>query len=87
MGEAAKRRLEETWRQAVEARVRSTAPGRAEDCLAEFDALLRSGASDAEAAYRALSRAGLLWRVEAAGFTAAPRPAEESGNPHEVPTV
>ena len=87
MGDIAKRRLDETWREAVEARVRSAAEGRTNECLARFDELLGSGASEAEAAYRTLSRAGLLWRVEAAGFTATPPRAEDSGDAHEVPTV
>lgn len=88
MGEIAKRRMDQTWRQAVEARLRSAAPSGTEEYLSAFDVLVRSGAGDAEAAYRTLARAGLLWRVEGAGFTASPRPGEgSSGNPHEVPTV
>ena len=87
VGEIAKRRMDETWRQAVETRVRSTAAARVEECLSAFDASLRSGASEAEAAYRTLARAGLLWSVEGAGFAASPSSTEDSRNPHEVPTV
>lgn len=56
----AKRGMAESWRDAVAAR----AGGRRRQVVATFDALVSAGASDAEAAFRALQAENLLWSQE-----------------------
>lgn len=82
MALVAKRKLDATWREAVEARAREMRPGAAGACLAHFDRIRDGGGSEAEAAYRALEAEGFLWSVEAPGLT----PAAPTGR-HEVPSV
>lgn len=53
-----KRKLHETWRDATADRCSNDA----EACLAEFDATVAAGLSEAEAAFRALEARGLLDR-------------------------
>lgn len=60
MTDVAKRRITETWREAVAGR----AGDRAGEALSAYDALVRAGASEAEAAYRALRDRALLWSVD-----------------------
>lgn len=60
MTDVAKRRLAQTWREAVAAR----AGDRAGEALSAYDALVLAGASEAEAAYRALLERALLWSVD-----------------------
>jgi hypothetical protein len=82
-----KRKLRETWREAVAARLASAGPETLADGLAAFDAAVASGGGEAEAAHATLSRHDLLWHVEGAGFTtAAPVIAGTDGR-HSVPTV
>jgi hypothetical protein len=57
----AKRKLRDTWRQAVERR--SAAAGGPDTCVTAFDELVGSGMPDGEAAYAVLRDAGLLWRI------------------------
>ncbi len=54
----AKRKLTETWREAVARRAREC--GREEACLQAFDARRAAGAPEAEAAYRSLAEADCL---------------------------
>lgn len=79
----AKRKTTETWRDAVSARARAHPR-----CLDAFDEMVRAGRSDAEAAYRALAEAGLLWEIQGPDDPG-PRPAatEPAGSPHQVPNV
>lgn len=74
-----RRKLHETWRDAVAAR----AGARRDTCLARFDALLASGRSDAEAAYRTLEEAALLWRADEPG----PLPGDPSPSPDARPDL
>ena len=74
----ARRKLRQTWRDAVAARAGEEASA----LLAHFDALCREGHDEGEAAYRALEAAGKLWLVDEPGATA-PTEAE----PGEVPAV
>ena len=74
----AKRKVRQTWREAVALR----AGGQAPRLLQRFDALLDEGREEAEAAYRVLEEAGLLWVADEPGLdrpTVAP--------PDEVPAV
>ena len=82
-----KRKLRESWREAVAARLGSAAPAKREEGLAAFDAAVAAGEGEAEAAFAALSAHGLLWHVEGAGFTPAPAAAANPANPHSVPSV
>lgn len=73
----AKRKVRQTWREAVALRA-----GDPSSPLARFDSLCVEGSEEAEAAYRALEEAGLLWLADEPG-AAAPTTA-----PHgEVPAV
>jgi hypothetical protein len=82
-----KRKLRQSWRDAVEARIGASAPRRVEEGVSRFDAAVARGTGEAEAAYATLASLGLLWEVEAPGFT---RPAESpDGRPDSgsVPSV
>jgi hypothetical protein len=79
-----KRRLRETWRDAVAARVADRRPEQTPMALAAFDNAVSRGEEEAEAAFATLSALGLLWHVEGAGLT--PPPSEEQGK-HSVPSV
>ena len=57
----ARRKLSETWREAVARRARELAVEA--DCLRSFDEFLTGGLPEAEAAYRALSRHKALFSV------------------------
>jgi hypothetical protein len=57
----AKRKLSETWRDAVASRARELA--RSEDWLSVFEAHLRDGADEVEAAYKTLAQFGGLFFV------------------------
>lgn len=72
----ARRKLRQTWREAVVARA-----GAAGDAVFRFDDLLRDGRDDGEAAYQALASAGLLWLVDEPGT-----PSPSTGS-DEVPAV
>ena len=74
----AKRKVAETWRDAVGRR----AGGRAASCLARFDEFLEQGLDEGEAAYRALDEAGLLWIADEPGSATPP-----SNSPDDVPAV
>ncbi len=74
----AKRKVAETWRDAVGRR----AGERAELCIARFDALVVEGRDEGEAAYRALEEQGLLWIADEPG-SAAP----SNGSSDDVPAV
>jgi hypothetical protein len=82
-----KRKLRETWREAVAARLASAGPETLADGLAAFDDAVARGGGEAEAAHATLSSHGLLWHVEGAGFTTAGRPVAEAEGRHSVPTV
>ncbi|WP_375459556.1 hypothetical protein [uncultured Enterovirga sp.] len=60
MTDVAKRRVTETWREAVGSRAGIAAPA----CLAAYDGLVAEGSGEAEAAFRALGTHRLLWRVD-----------------------
>lgn len=81
-----KRKVRESWREAVSRRLAS----RGEDCLTEglraFDDRLRGGQGEAEAVYAVLDERDLLWHVDAPGFTGDARqpPARSE---HEVPAA
>jgi hypothetical protein len=81
-----KRKLHETWREAVAARLASVAPAQLAEGLAAFDALVTQGMGDAEATHATLSTYGLLWQVQGAGFTIA-APAADAEGRHSLPTV
>ncbi|TDR94957.1 hypothetical protein EV668_2249 [Enterovirga rhinocerotis] len=74
----ARRKVAETWRDAVGRRAGLRAPS----CLARFDALLGAGLDEGEAAYRVLAEEDLLWVVDEPG-SAAPA----AGASDEVPAV
>lgn len=74
----AKRKLWESWREAVARRAGPDDPAP----LAGFDALVAAGASDVEAAYRSLAAAGLLWNADEPG-----RDLREGGTAREVPPL
>jgi hypothetical protein len=57
----AKRKLNETWREAVARRARELAVEA--NCLKSFDELLGEGENEAAAAYKALSRFDALFDV------------------------
>ncbi|MDB5592511.1 hypothetical protein [Enterovirga sp.] len=73
MDRVAKRRMSETWREAVAGRCAGAEP------LAAYDAMVAGGMSEAEAAFRALAAAGLLWAIEEPITAAAPDQAVTSG--------
>lgn len=82
-----KRKLRETWRAAVGRRLDEADPALRKPGLAAFDQAVAAGQGEAEAAWAVLSEHGLLWHVDAPGFSAAaPQPAAAE-NPHEVPRV
>jgi hypothetical protein len=62
MALVAKRKLTETWREAIARRGREF--GREQDCLEPFDALVAAGMRDLEAAYQVLKQHGFLWPVD-----------------------
>jgi hypothetical protein len=80
-----KRKLRETWRDAVAARLASAAPLKVAEGLATFDAALAQGGGEAEAAHATLSAYDLLWQVEGAGFTPATPASAEVDQRHSVP--
>lgn len=84
----AKRKLRQTWREAVAARaVDEEIRAR---CLALFDGIVGQGGSEAEAAFRALAAQGLLWDLVGPtdpGPPTAPERAAEARDPHRVPNV
>lgn len=59
----ARRKLRQTWREAVAER----GGARAESLLARFEAMCGEGMEPGEAAYRVLEAEGLLWRVDEPG--------------------
>lgn len=65
-----RRKVRESWRDAVSRRLATGG----DDCLADglrnFDDRLRAGEGEAEAAYAVLQARELLWFVDAPGFTA-----------------
>ncbi len=79
-----KRKLRDTWREAVAARIAKCRPDQTLVALTTFDAAVSGGESEAEAAYATLSALGLLWHVEGAGVTAPP-PDEQGSD--SVPSV
>jgi hypothetical protein len=58
----AKRKLTETWREAVARR--GAERGRRQECLALFDSCVAAGAGEAEAAFETLRRWNCLFVVE-----------------------
>jgi hypothetical protein len=68
MSLVAKRKVSESWREAV---LRRDPSGRS---ATDFDRRRRAGASEAEAAFRALAAAGLLWSLETDAAAARPAP-------------
>ena len=72
----AKRKVRQTWREAVASRAGDPSPA-----LSQFDLLIQER-DEAEAAYRALEKAGLLWLADEPG-AAAPTTAPAD----EVPAV
>ena len=72
-----KRKVRQTWRDAVANRIGPSDP----DGLAAFDALLAQGRPEFEAAYRVLEARGLLWRADEPGSP------EPGAGPDEVPAV
>jgi hypothetical protein len=58
----ARRKIRETWREAVAAR--AGALGRQAACLESFEAYLAAGRQDFEAAFSALRDHGGLWSIE-----------------------
>lgn len=79
----AKRKVAETWRDAVSAR--AAASGDAGVCVALFDRLVAAGTSDAEAAYRTLRTSNLLWRLDGQDDPATT--AEDAAGRHDLPSV
>ena len=83
MSAVIKRKLRETWRNAVAGRFAEAAPELADEGLALFDRGVAEGQGETEAAFAALSAYGLLWLVEGAGFT----PPAEPRDSHSVPSL
>ena len=77
-----RRKVRQSWRDAVEERAKSVSAVAARACLAAFEAVLEAGGTEAEAAYRALAEADLL--IDIGSLGAGPR-AEATGGPHSVP--
>lgn len=69
----AKRKLRQTWREALAAR----AGGEGGAVLSRFDELLREGREDGDAAYHALASAGLLWLVDEPGAASPPKGSDD----------
>jgi hypothetical protein len=82
-----KRKLRQTWREAVAARLAQASPAKLAEGLASFDAAVAAGEGEAEAAFATLSAHGLLWHVEGAGFARSTPSAPEPHNRHSVPSV
>ena len=82
-----KRKLRETWRDAVSARLASAAPLKVAEGLAAYDAELAQRGGEAEAAHATLSAYGLLWQVDGAGFTTAAPASAEADQRHCVPNA
>lgn len=61
MSYVAKRKLTETWREAVARR--GAECGVLRECLTAFDGEILAGRHEAEAAYAALARCNILFRV------------------------
>lgn len=78
----AKRRLAETWREAVAAR--AGAAGRDGEAVSIYDRLRAEGRHEAEAAFHALGHVHLLWSVDLPGDPQAPTP-RPAGMEEEVP--
>lgn len=74
----ARRKVRQTWRDAVAARAGADAAA----LVRRYDELCRKGGDEGEAAYRVLEAAGKLWLVDEPGATV-PTEAE----PGEVPAV
>jgi hypothetical protein len=87
MSDIIKRKLRETWREAVAARLASAGPETLAEGLSAFDAAVGRGEGEAEAAHAALSHHNLLWHVEGAGFTTAAPIITGTDGRHSVPTV
>jgi hypothetical protein len=84
----AKRKIHQTWREAVVARAADE--GARSRCLAVFDEIVGQGRSEAEAAFRALAAQSLLWDVVGPTDPGPPTPPEraaEARDPHRVPNV
>jgi hypothetical protein len=85
MAQIAKRKTHESWRDAVAARAREFSVPAALDA---FDAMVRAGRSEAEAAYRALAAHELLWPLAASEPSRpAPQPHARGLDPDAVPEV
>ncbi|MDB5558155.1 MAG: hypothetical protein JWQ36_1089 [Enterovirga sp.] len=79
-----KRKLRQTWREAVAARLAQASPATLAQGLEGFDAAVAAGEGEAEAAFVTLSAHGLLWHVDGAGFApSSPEPQDR----HSVPSV
>jgi hypothetical protein len=85
----AKRKMHQTWREAVMARALTGAGEAGERCLAMFDRLVGAGAGEAQAAYRALAAYDLLWAEGPSdpGPPSSPELAAQEGDPHRLPNV
>jgi hypothetical protein len=84
----AKRKIHQTWREAVAARASGIEAGAR--CLSLFDGIVAEGGSEAQAAYRALTAHDLLWEIEGPSDPGPPAPPEraaEARDPHRVPNV
>ena len=84
----AKRKIHQTWREAVAARA-ADEEVRAR-CLVVFDGIVNQGRSEAEAAFQALAVQHLLWDVVGPTDPGPPTPPEraaEARDPHRVPNV
>ena len=86
MALVAKRKVRQSWRDAVAARLEEASPERRRMAMAAFDRRAGEGADEAELAYAVLAEAGLLWEVDAPGFSATPYPPEAEPR-HAVPSV
>lgn len=84
MGQIVKRKLRQTWRDAVAARLAEADPAGLEGGLAAFDAERAGGQGEAEAAYAVLAARRLLWTVDAPGFATA---GADPDGPHAVPSA
>lgn len=74
----ARRKLAQTWREAVAER----AGARAECLLPRFEAMCREGVEPGTAAYRVLEAEGLLWRVDEPGLIV-----PSSSDPDDLPAA
>ena len=82
-----RRKLTESWREAVARRFSELAPEKTRDGIAAFDRALAEGEGEAEAAFVTLSAFGLLWHVEGAGFTPPAASESEPQDRDSVPSV